>query len=148
MDSKKIHPNTLPTYFPPFGTQHGMTCCVMACAYLDFGHLHKRRTHSQSHSWYVQQHYVQQNSTSLRIDHRSENHSVAASVPKWLMLVDLPLPLGPMGTPMGTACPEDSQVSGSVPFGAFNLSKSSSTDSWSQGRVAPPVKDLEANSEV
>ena len=80
VDSKKIHPNTLPTYFSPFGTQHGM--------------------------------------------------------------------LGPMGTPMGTACPEDSQASGSVPFGAFNLSKSSSTDSWSQGRVAPPVQDLEANSEV
>jgi len=57
----------------------------------------------------VQQHYVQQNSISLLLDLSPERHSSAASLPKWLMLVDLPEPLG-------KACPEDAQASTSEPF--------------------------------
>ena len=100
-----------------------------------FGQLHKRRTHSQSHSCYVQQHYVQQRSISLLMEHCSRSPLHCDLAAKVAHVGRFAGAARAHRQPNGPARPADARAWARWPSVAFNLPTCGSAGSHAKGAM-------------
>ena len=125
----------------PFHGHLSLASCVIMCLFRS-GQLHKRRTHSQSHSLVCATALCPRKRRQLAHWSPIRNPFRCGLGAKAVHVWRFAAAARAHGQSNGLACPSDAQASGGEPSGEFSLPRSSSTESGAKGAVPRQWKSL------